>query len=271
MRPYLLATPAALLLLATLGAPLVLLVRLSLCEQRGGFYTPGTWTLANFAALADAHGLWLLGFTVLFGAAVATCVLLVSFPLALWLRSLHESSRRVALSLILLPKFASALAVLFGLSQLLSAAGPLNLLLTKCGIAAEPLMLTRNLFGAVVAEVSLILPYAVLFLHVQLSSIDPALEDAARGLGASPWQTFRRVTLPLAMPGVIVAGQLALLWGLGAFLGPLLLGGPAETTLSVEVSRQAFDYGRWPRAAAAAVLLAVAAGLARASFWRRPR
>ena len=54
-----------------------------------------------------------------------------------------------------------------------------------------------------------------------------ALAPAARGLGASPWQTFRRVTLPLLAPGLAIAVQLTLAWALGAFIGPLLLGSPA--------------------------------------------
>jgi ABC-type spermidine/putrescine transport system permease subunit I len=58
----------------------------------------------------------------------------------------------------------------------------------------------------------------------------------------------------------VLAGQLGLMWGLGAFLGPQILGGPGETTLAVEVHRQAFEYGRWPRAAAEAVLLLAAVG-----------
>ena len=91
-------------------------------------------------------------------------------------------------------------------------------------------------------------------VYVDSGSTDGSVA-AARGLGASAWQTFRRVTLPLSVPGLVLAGELALVWGLGAFLGPLFLGGPAEITLSVEVHRQAFEYGRWPRAAALGVVL----------------
>ena len=112
----------------------------------------------------------------------------------------------------------------------------------------------------------LILPYAVLVLFVRVVAIDPTLEAVARGLGASRRQVFLRVTLPLSAPGLILAGQLGLVWGLGAFLGPMILGGPAETTLSVEVNRQAFEYGRWPRAAALTVLLVACVGAALASW-----
>ena len=100
---------------------------------------------------------------------------------------------------------------------------------------------------------------------VGLSRVDPLLVAAARGLGAGPWQAFWRVTWPLSLPGILAAGELTLLWALAAVLGPLLLGGPQETTLGVEVQRQALEYHRWPRAAALAVgllfLLVLAVGL----------
>lgn len=240
MRPYLLASPAAVLLVGLLACPMVLLARVSLCEPpRGrGFYAEGTWTLANYADITDAYGLRMLAYTVAFGVAVASLALLLAYPLALFVHSLRGGWRWLALSAVLLPKFASALVILFGIRQ----------------------MLGRGLGTAVLAESLLILPYAVLVLFVQLGRIDPSLAPAARGLGATQWQIFARVTLPLSLPGTALAGQLSLLWGMGAFLGPMLLGGPDETTLAVEVHQQALEYGRWPRAAALAVLLSAAVG-----------
>ncbi len=257
LTPYLLSAPAALLLAGLLAGPLALLTRVSLYESpRGqGFYAPGTWTAANFEAVADAHGLRLLGFTLLFGVGVATLSVLTAYPLALGVRGLPPRAQCWAVAAVLVPKLGSPLAALFGLQQLLSNAGPVNRLLVGEGVIDEPIRLSRNLLGAALGEAYLIVPYAVLILLLQLLRIDPSLAAAARGLGATPWQAFRRVTLPLSLPGLVLAGQLALVWGLGAFLGPLLLGGPGEVTLSVEAHRQAFEYGRWPRAAADAVAL----------------
>jgi ABC-type spermidine/putrescine transport system permease subunit I len=257
LTPYLLSAPAAALLAGLLACPLLLLLRVSLYEPgRGhGFFTPGTWTAANYAAATDGYGLKLLLYTILFGVAVAGLTVLLAYPFALFLRALPRIWQRVALAAVLLPKLASVLVILFGLQRLLGEAGPLNGLLLALGLIDEPVPLVRGPVGAVVGEAFLIFPYAVLVLFAQLAVIDPALESAARGLGASWSQVFRRVTLPLSLPGTILAGQLALVWGTGAFLGPLLLGGPEQTTLSVEIHRQAFEYNRWPLAAAAAVLL----------------
>ena len=95
---------------------------------------------------------------------------------------------------------------------------------------------------------------------------------AARGLGARAWQVWARVGLPLAWPGLWLAGQLALGWGLGAFLGPDILGGPIGRTLATDLHHQAFDNSRWPLAAAEGVLLLVLVGavyLIRPFGWKR--
>jgi ABC-type spermidine/putrescine transport system permease subunit I len=271
MKPYFLAAPAALLALFTLGLPLVLLARVSLFEQGEGFYQPGTWSLESYRHFSGGQGAWLVANSVLFGVGVAVLSLAASFPLALWLRGLGRAERAWGLGLILLPRFASSLAVLFGLTLLLSSAGPLSTLLQGLGVVREPVMLARTRVGALLAESLLVIPYAVLFLHAHLSSIGTELEDAARGLGASWWQAFWRVTVPLALPGLLVAGELSLLWGMGALLGPVFLGSPEEMTLSAEAARQMLELGRWPRAAAAACVLALLAWGAHAALTRLRR
>ena len=248
------------MLAGLLVGPLVLLVRVSLYEPATGrgFFTPETWTAGNFAAVLDGFGARVLAFTIGFGAGVAVVSVAVAYPLALFVRSLSPTSQRIAVAAILLPKLANVLVVVFGLQQLLSASGPVSRCLVAVGVVVEPVTLSRTLFAATLGEAYLILPYAVILMLIQLWRIDPSLELAARGLGASRWAVFRRVTLPLSLPGVVLAGELGLVWGMGAFLGPMLLGGPDQTTLSVEVHRQAFEYARWPRAAAGAVVLVVA-------------
>jgi ABC-type spermidine/putrescine transport system permease subunit I len=144
---------------------------------------------------------------------------------------------------------------------MLSSSGIVNQALEAIGFVRQPLRLSRNLFGAVLGETYLLLPYAVLVLLVSLGRIDSALAPAARGLGASPWQTFRRITMPLLAPGLAIAVQLTLAWALGAFIGPLLLGSPNEITLAVEVQRQTIENNHWPRGAAMAAILLIVVSL----------
>ncbi len=276
-RPLALATPAGLLLLVFLAGPLMLLARVSLYESAGGrgFYQPGTWTAANFAALArDAYFREVVAFTLTLALGVTMLVLALAYPLALFIHGLAPRWKAAALGAVVLPKLASMLVGVYGLQAILGGSGPVNQLLMAAGMVREPVPLMRNLFGVVAGETYLLLPYAVLILVVALGRIDPALVPAARGLGASAWQAFRRVTWPLSRPGLAAAGPLTAVWALGAFVGPLLLGGPAETTLAVEVHRQAVENNRWPLGAATAVVLIGTFALALPAvgwLWRQSR
>jgi ABC-type spermidine/putrescine transport system permease subunit I len=253
-----LAAPAGALFLAFFLGPLLLLIRASFFESAGGgtgFYRPGTWSVHAYADLLGGRfGRGIIGFTVAIGVGVAALSVLIGYPLALFIHSLPRRAKVVALGVVILPKLANVFVVLYGVNLLLGYAGPVNRALTSLGVISEPVLLTHNLVGVVVAETYLIMPYAVLVLVPALDRIDPSLTAAARGLGAGPWGAFRRVTLPLSLPGVAVAGQLCLIWALGAFVGPTLLGGPGQATLSVLVQKQGLEYGDWPRAAATAVL-----------------
>lgn len=258
-----LSAPTLLLLLIFFAGPFVFLLRLSFYAPAAGrgFYQPGTWTTQNYTVLfSDAYARQVLLFTLLLALGVTALVLLLALPLSLFIHALPPRQKPLALAAVVLPKLASMLVVVYGLQTMLSSSGIVNQVLAAIGFIRQPLRLSRNLFGAVLGETYLLLPYAVLVLLVNLQRIDPALAPAARGLGASPWQTFRRITLPLLTPGLAIAVQLTLAWALGAFLGPLLLGSPNEITLAVEVQRQTIENNHWPRGAAtAAVLLLVVA------------
>ena len=255
--PWLLAAPAAILLLTCFLLPLLLLLRVSLFESAGseGLYRPATWSVHAYSELFNERfGRSIIAFTITLGVVVAAMSILLGYLLALFIHTLPRRAKVLALGIVVLPKLANVFVVLYGLNLLLGNAGPFNRVLIYLGATTEPLLLTHNIVGVLIAETYLILPYAVLVLFLALERIDPALTAAARGLGASQWTAFRRVTLPLSLPGVIVAGQLCLIWALGAFVGPVLLGGPEQSTLSVLVQRQGQEYSDWPRAAATAVV-----------------
>jgi ABC-type spermidine/putrescine transport system permease subunit I len=257
-RSYLLAGPSLTLLVLFLAGPLGLLLRVSLYEPAAGrgFYQPGTWSVQSYRdLLADPTFREVAGFTVVAGAGITGLTLLIAYPLALFVHTLPPRARAVAVAAVIVPKLCNVLVLVYGLQLVLSGAGPISQALVWLGLSREPVLLHRNLAGMVVGETYLLLPYAVLLVLVGLARVDAELVTAARGLGAGPWRAFWRVTWPLSLPGLLAAGQLTLLWALAAVLGPLLLGGPQETTLGVEVQRQALEYHRWPRGAAVAVLL----------------
>jgi ABC-type spermidine/putrescine transport system permease subunit I len=266
-RPYVLAAPAVVLLLGFFLAPMVQLVRVSLYDGGGrsgfgigggGFYKPNTCTLQAYRTLVgEAYFREVWTFTVLLGVGVAAATLAVAYPLSLFIHRLPPKAKTLALTAVVLPKLANVLVLIYGLELLLGNSGPVNGLLVGLGAVSEPVALFHNLTGVLIGETYLILPYAVLVLVAALDRIDPTLVPAARGLGAGPLRAFWRVTLPLSAPGIALAALLSLIWALGAFTGPVLLGSPQELTLAVEVQRQTFENLNWPRGAATAVLMLV--------------
>jgi putative spermidine/putrescine transport system permease protein len=99
------------------------------------------------------------------------------------------------------------------------------------------------------------LPYSVLVLYPPLSRFDPQLPEASRMLGASPFQTFFRVTVPIVRNSLASCFILVFVFALGSYLLPQVLGRPEHWTLSVQITDQALFQANIPFAAALAILL----------------
>lgn len=266
-----LMVPALILLLCFFVAPLILLGRVSLYEGGGssgfgigggGFYKPGTWTLNPYFNLVQDQYFWeVLTFTVMLGVGMTAITLLLAYPLSLLIQQLTPCWKAIALAAVVLPKLANPLVIIYGIQLMLSNSGPINQLLFALGLISEPLTLFHNLIGVVIGGVYLILPYAVLVLVTAIDRIDVNLVSAARGLGATPWTAFWRVTFPLSLPGLSLAALLSLIFALGAFESPYLLGSPQEITLAVDIQKQTFENLNWPRGAAEAMMMLITIGV----------
>jgi ABC-type spermidine/putrescine transport system permease subunit I len=253
MRPSkLLLAPQALLWLAGVLTPLVFLLRMSL-YSRGPvsgeqwmdrlFYQPGSWSLESFVKIfTEPYYHRLFGFTAMLAAIVTALTLGFGYLLGYTVYRATPRGKIVLVLLIALPKFTNILVFVFGVKMIFGANG----------------------FAPVVAgEVMLLVPYAALTIAAALEAVPYHLVEAARGLGASAAAAFWRVTLPLSMPGVSAAAILTVLWSASAFLGPYLLGQPAQYTVAVEVERQMHQDLNWTLGAALnVVLIAILGGAA---------
>lgn len=121
-------------------------------------------------------------------------------------------------------------------------------------LAFQPLRLTATLPGLVLGHLCVTLPFVVRMMTTALATLPPDLEEAAATLGASPWRVARRVTLPLAAPGLLAAGALSFLLSFDETVVSLFLSGPRASTLPVEMVR--YVEGRTdPMVAALSVIL----------------
>jgi len=262
-REALFGLPAIALLVMFLIVPLAELVYVT---WSGAFPTAGSGTprLERLPLLVADRFIWeVFGFTLALAAVLTTVCLTLGYGLALFLWRLRGGWKAAAVVAVLVPKLSNILITAYGLKLLLGEAGPVNRMLALVPLVGAPLPLLHNRVGVLISETYFILPYAVLILWMALEQLDGDVLAAARGLGATPLHVFQCVILPLSRPGLAVAGTITAVWGLGAYVGPILFGSPQELTLAVDIQRQAFENQDWPRAAVEALLLlATLAGLA---------
>ena len=268
---YLLLAPMGLMLIGFFAWPLLWLFRVSLYESRGssgfgiggakgqeggGFYVEGTWTLDNYIRIfSDEYFQDIMVFTVEFAILVTIVTMLLAYPMAYYIYKAGPRLKVILLIVVVLPKLSNMLVLVYGLQILLANNGLVNELLLLLGIVDEPVKLVYNLVSMTVSKVLLIIPYTILVITATLHGLDPTLRDAAQGMGASPAETFFSVTFPLSLPGTFVALLITIVWALGAFVSPALLGNPDLQTLAVEVPKQTFENVNWAVGSAIAFIM----------------
>jgi len=216
--------PALVIAIGFLFYPLVFIIQMSFTEGSSYLSPKGPIeTLNNYALLVSRYLPNLL--VTLQLALFATIVDLVfGFPFAyIFVRKVRY--RTIVRALMVFPMFG-ALYIAFGMRFILLPGGPASPILQALGIANTDALF--SLPSVVFAMSVFTFPFMVLNIGTALGNVDPMLEEAAACLGARPWQTFRRIILPLTRAGT-VAGMLTVFgWSIGTFAEPLLLGSQNE-------------------------------------------
>jgi putative spermidine/putrescine transport system permease protein len=261
---WLLALPALATVAALIVLPYVNIVIMSFrTPSTNRHYAPG-FTVDNYSrALTDPFYLELLGDTIRLAVIITAICLIVAYPAAYHLARTTSRWRGVLYALVLSPLLVGVVIRSFGWIILLANNGLINQTLRALDLPTLALM--YNEFGVVLALVHVFLPFMVLPLMGAIQGIDPRLEEAARSLGASRAKVFRRVVLPLSMPGVQSGCILVFVLSCGAYVTPALLGAGRVHTLTTEVVTM-LDQFLWPRGAALALILAMA-GLIAVWLW----
>lgn len=189
-------------------------------------------------------------------AAIATAIALtIAVPLAHAMTRAPARWRPALLVLAILPFWTSSLIRVYAWIGILGADGPLNRILQWLGIIDAPLAILNTDIGIVSGLVYSYLPFALLPVYASLVRIDPALGEAAADLGCRPLKSFFRITLPLALPGILAAGLLVFIPAVGEFVVPDLMGGSDTLMIGKTLWTEFFTNRDWPLASAATVLL----------------
>ncbi len=182
------------------------------------------WGLRNFQTLWDEHTYWTIaGRTIGIATAVTVTDVVIAFPFAYFMaRVASPRLRTVLFVLVLLPLWSSYLARIYAWRLVLSNDGALNWSLGGLGLPHQHIAFTNWAMWIVFSYVWL--PFMILPVYASLERIPDSMIEASRDLGARNWTTFRRVVLPLALPGVVAGTIFTFSLTLGDYITPILVG-----------------------------------------------
>jgi spermidine/putrescine transport system permease protein len=262
-KGLMLVAPPLVYAVALLAGPMAMIVLFSFWTQ-DFLDIDTTLTLNNYReAFRDPIYRELMGRSVWIAGVVTAVTVVLAFPVAYFI-SFHVAPRRKALwiFLVTIPFWTSYLVRVFLWKVILGFNGVLNTSLVGLGVIEEPLtVILYNLNAVVITLAHAYAPFAILPIFVALERIDRSLLEAARDLGDSAARAFWRVTLPLAMPGVVAASLIVFIPTIGDYVTPRLVGGPGGLMIANMIQTQFLRLNNAPMGATLAVLamLAVAA------------
>ena len=246
--------------LAFVFVPMAIMVVYSLWEYRN-FEMVRSWTLENYAALATGtmyvRVLWR---TVQIAALTTLFCVLLAYPFAYFLARGAPRWRELLVIMVMMPFWTSFLIRTYAWMAILGERGVLNEALRWLGVITDPLRILYTSTAVVIAAVYLFIPFAILTLYSSLEKLGPSTEEAALDLGATPWQAFRRVTLPLSSAGIQASLIFVFVPALGLFVTPALLGGTQGTmigNLQVTIFKNAMNFGLGSAVSFMVLILAV--------------
>jgi putative spermidine/putrescine transport system permease protein len=261
--------PASIVVTIGIVLPIVILFRYSLNRYTPAKIMVDAFTIENYVKFfTDPFYLAVLFRTIRVAALCTAICVVLGFPMAYCLARTRSRFKNLLLMAVILPLFVGNAVRAAGWMVLFGNRGFANALLTGLGVTREPLEIMYTELAVVIGIIAVNLPFVVLTLQAVLEGIERPIEEAALGLGAGPWRTFRHVILPLAMPGVIAGTILSFILAMNAYATPVLLGGPTFQMMGPTVYNQFAGLSNWPFGAALAfVLMAATLTLTVASNW----
>lgn len=255
-RGLILVSPPFLYALLLLAVPLATIVLFSFWTQ-DYLDISTSFTLANYTeAFGDPLYMQLLRRSLLIAGAVTVATVVLAFPIAYFV-SFHVAPERKSLWLFLItiPFWTSYLIRVFLWKVILGYNGVLNSGLQGLGLIDAPLsVILYNANAVVITLAHAFAPFAILPIFVALEKIDRSLLEASMDLGETRTTTFLRVTLPLAMPGVVAAVLIVFIPTIGDYVTPRLVGGPDGLMIANMIQTQFLRLNNAPMGATLAVL-----------------
>lgn len=241
--------PYALWIILFVVAPLALIFYQSFFDINSHF------TLANYQDyLTSPTYLKMTLNSVWYAALITVVTLVISYPTAYVLTQLQN--RQFWLLIVILPTWINLLLKTYAFIGLFSRTGSINQFLRFVGFGSHQLLFTDASFMFVAAYIEI--PFMVLPIYNALIEINPSLLNASKDLGATSWQTFRRIVFPLSMPGVKAGIQAVFIPSLSLFMITRLIGGNRVITLGTAIEEHFLTTQNWGMGSTIGVVLILA-------------
>ena len=235
--------------------PMALIALYSVMNQ-GNSIISFSFTLEHYAKFfTDPDFLLILWRSILIAVKTTGLCLLLGYPIAYYIARSTEKVQNVLILCITLPMWINMLVRTYAWIGLLSNGGIFQKILGFFGLGNVELLYTEG--AVLLGMVYNFLPFMILQIQTSLSKMDYSLIEASADLGASPAQTFRRITLPLSMPGVINGITLVFLPAVSSFFIPKLLGGGQYFLIGNMIENQFITVGEWNFGSAVSMIMAI--------------
>jgi spermidine/putrescine transport system permease protein len=218
------------------------------------------WNLDNYRELwRNPMYLTVLLRSMKIAGSVTLFALLLAYPLAYFLSFKAVVRKQLFYQLVIIPLWVSYLVRAYAWKTILGSDGILNTLLQYFHLVPEPVAaFLYSPLAVVLTLTHIYTPFAFLPIYASLEHIPRRLLEASEDLGATPFETFVKVILPLSLPGMLAGATFAFVLSLGDFLAPLLLGGPSGIMISNVVVGLFGSAYNWPLGAAISLIMLLA-------------
>ena len=247
-----LAAPALIATFIVVVVPVSWLFYLSVIGADGGY------SMENYIRMVESKSYARIFLTTFEISLLTTLIcILIGYPLAYFLAQLPERAANLCMLTVLLPFWTSLLVRTYAWLVLLQKKGLINNWGIDLGLWETPLKLAHNMNGTVIGMVHIMVPFLILPVYGAMKAISRDYLKASANLGATPAYTFRKIFLPLSLPGLLAGTLIVFILCLGFYVTPAILGGGRVIMVSMQITNNIELFFNWGAASALGVVLFV--------------
>ncbi len=253
--PYGLLSPGVIWLLLFFLVPVAMLLKASLSTKPSRFANPTfDWAWGNYSSAFSQYGGVFVRSFVYAGTATVLAIL-IGYPLAYWIATRGGRWKNLLIGLVVVPFFTSYLIRTIAWSSILADQNAVVSGLRQ--VFGEDFRILATPWAVIGGLTYNFMSFMILPIYVSLEKIDFRLTEAAADLGSTTWGAFRKVVLPLSLPGVFAGSLLVFIPAAGDYLNARYLGSPKTTMIGTVVQNKFLVQFDYPQAAALSIVLMV--------------